>query len=310
MRSFLQDSGDNGDVLVNLESIGSARLDTCGRVRWSLDEGNHHSIEMDDDGNFWIPALNYWDDTEAVADAGDYPGLEAPLINNRILKVSAEGKVLRDIPMLDVFYANDLHRYLARADLRAGDVLHINDVEPLDDRIAEEYPLFEAGDLLVSVRNASVVLVLDPETELVKWHTSHPFVHQHDPDFLGNGWIGVFDNAEDLAEGSMLGGSRIVAVQPHTGSMRVLYPTPKSEPLYTGIMGKWQLLENGNMLLTEARTGRVTEVDASGRTVWEWIHHPSEDRVAEVAEGTRYALTPEQVAAWPCGPDEIGGEPA
>lgn len=298
----------DGDILVNMESIGSVRLDACSQVRWILDEGSHHSIAEDDDGSFWIPALDYWEEPEVMARSGEYPGLDAPLINNRILRVSPKGKVVEDISMLDVLYANDLHRYFARSELSTGDVLHVNDVEPLSAQIAEEYPLFEEGDLLVSIRNISVVLVLDPKTKRVKWHASHPFVQQHDPDFIGGGWVGVFDNSTDPAGGKMLGGSQIVALRPHTNSVRVLYPGAHSEPFYTEIMGKWQLLDNGNMLLTEARTGRVIEVDPSGRTVWEWINKPSDDRVAEVAEGTRYALTPEQVAQWPCGPGVAGEE--
>jgi hypothetical protein len=298
---------DNGDVVLNLESIGAARLDACGDVLWTLAERNHHSVDLDDDGSFWIPALDYLDDPVTLAQIGDYPGLEAPLIDNRILKVSAEGEVLEDIAMLEVVYRNGLQRYLARQELHTGDILHINDVEVLTQELAEEYPLFDRGDLLVSLRNTSLVLVFDPETLNVKWHVSDPLVHQHDPDFIGGGWIGVFDNARDQVGGRMLGGSRILAFQPHTDSLRVLFPTTESEHFYTPLLGKWQLLGNGNLLLTEGRAGRVLEVDPSGRSVWEWIQERDDKGlVPEVTEGTRYALTPEQVAGWPCA--QVGGE--
>lgn len=295
---------ENGDVLVDLELVGTARLDACSRVVWTLDQYTHHSIARDDHGDFWIPALDYWDDAATIAEHGEYPGLQPPLINNRLLKVSAGGEVLEDIPMLDVVYENGLERYLAKAGQVSSDVLHVNDVEPLPDSLAPEYPSFEAGDLLVSIRNPSLVLVLDPETRNVKWYASDPFIRQHDPDFVGNGWIGVFDNNRDRTpRGTMLGGSRIVAVEPASDSLEILFPGPQSEPFYSDVMGKWQLLANRNLLLTEAEAGRAVEVAPDGHTVWEWIQEPYDDsRVPEVTEATRYPLSAEQIAAWPCGP--------
>ena len=294
----------NGDVLFNIEAVGSARLDACSRTVWSLERRNHHSVAMDDEGSFWIPVLEYWDDASAVTNLGEYPGLETPLVDNRIVRVSSDGELIEEIPLLDVLYGNGLDRHLAKSGQTNGDIMHLNDVEPLSVQVADSYPLFEAGDLLVSLRNAQLVFVFDPETRVVKWHASDPFIEQHDPDFIGDGWIGLFDNNRDGTErGTMLGGSRIVALQPHTDSVEVLFPTPASEPFYTGLAGKWQLLENGNMLLTESQAGRVVEVAPDGRTVWEWVHQPfDDDSVAEVSEGTRYPVTSEQVEQWPCPP--------
>jgi len=95
--------------------------------------------------------------------------------------------------------------------------------------------------------------------------------------------------------------SRIIAVQPHTDSTAVRFPTEHSEPFYTDTRGKWQKLANGNMLLTEANPGRVVEVDQNGRTVWEWIHEPYDDsEVPFVTKGTRHDLTREEIESWPC----------
>ena len=168
--------------------------------------------------------------------------------------------------------------------------------------MADEYPRFEAGDLVISVRRFHLVFVFDPESLDVKWHASDPFIAQHDPDFIGDGWIGVFDNNTDgTGRGMQLGGTRIVALQPHTDSMEVRFPTLHSEPFYTAGLGKWHLLENGNMLLAETESGRVVEVDSTGRTVWEWIHPPyDEPRVPEIRQAVRHDLSLRDVAVWPC----------
>jgi hypothetical protein len=227
-----------------------------------------------------------------------YPGLESIWLD-RILRVSEGGDVLESIRVLDILYANDLEHLLFQYDRLSGDVLHTNDVEPLDASLAGEYPLFDAGDLLVSLRWLNLVFVFDPETVEVKWHASDPFIWQHDPDFIGDGWIGIFDN--NRVRGEATGeGSRIIGFQPHTDSVDVLFRPTHLDRFYTHERGKWKRLENGNMLLTEATTGRVVEVSPNGRAVWEWIHEPYGTRVPSVTKATRVDLTREEVASWPC----------
>lgn len=300
----------NGDVLINLEYVGMARLNACGEVLWTIREGNHHSIAKSEDGSFWVPAVSREPQSESEGFPDGYPGLEEPVWLDRILNVSADGKILDDFTVLDILYKNDLQRYIPKmlggvmpqsVDV-TDDVTHVNDIEALPSSMADEYPMFAAGDLLMSLRNVQLVIVVDPKSKKVKWHASDPFIHQHDPDFIGGGWIGVFDNNPDLTpRGTMSGGSRIVAFQPHTESVEVRFPTELSAPFYTPIRGKWQFLENGNMLLTEESAGRVVEVGPDGQTVWEWAQEPYESsKVASVTDATRYDLQVSDVASWPC----------
>lgn len=303
----------NGDLLVNIEPVGTVRLDACSRVLWRLPVGSHHSIVRADDGSFWIPGSTH----KSAATSPDYPdglpGLaQDTIVHDLLVNVSEDGEVLETINLLDLLYGNGLERYIVKSRrLGATDIAHLNDIEPLMAEMANDYPLFKEGDLVVSLRNVDLVFVFDPESRRVKWHESDPFLSQHDPDFIGDGWIGVFDNNKDRTKrGTLLGGSRIVAVQPHTGAVEVLFPTERSDVFYTSVMGKWQKLENGNLLLTESVAGRVVEVAPDGRTVWEWVKKPyDEDHVTEVDEATRYDLTRADVATWQCaraGAQKVG----
>ncbi len=294
----------NGDLLLNIEYAGTVRMDACGAVEWTVSAGNHHSIERAADGTFWISGLadGRREGSERYSDG--YPGLDLVFVD-QLLHVSPDGTVLDTLNVLDLLYENDLQRHFIKTGRTRGDVTHLNDVEPLSPEMADEYPLFEAGDLVVSLRNIDLVFVVDPDTREIKWSDSHPFHAQHDPDFTGNGWIGVFDNARDFRGGTMLGGSRIVSLRPHTGAQKVRFPTSQSDRFYTPAGGKWQELDNGNILLVEARAGRVVEVDSAGRTVWEWVKEPEqESKVAEVLGGTRVDLTKEDVRSWTCSDTE------
>jgi hypothetical protein len=306
-----------GDIVVNNEYVGMARVNACGQIRWTLEEGNHHSIHRAEDGSFWVPGVSSEPRGRSERHPDGFPGLQGKKVwVDRILQISEEGKILNDINVLDILYKNDLERYIPKVlgghrptpEKVTKDLTHLNDVETLGSSIANEYPLFEAGDLLVSLRSLSLVFVFDPDTGEVKWQSSEPFIYQHDPDFVGNGKIGVFDNNHDLTNrGNMLGGSRVVFLHPSSDSIEVQFPTSKSDPLYTRIQGKWQQLDNGNMLLAESTAGRVAEVDPSGRTVWEWVHEAYDSKVPSVTKATRHDLTREDVADWPCSSvDSVG----
>ena len=288
-------------MLFNIEYAGLVMMDACGEVKWKIgykDQNyvTHHCLTRNQDGNFWVCGQVRWfaDNPESAGHLEKLPGLELPLYEDRLLEVSSEGEILREINLVQVLYDNDLERYLVKvADSTSKDVVHLNDIEALPDRIAAEYPMFEAGDLVVSMRGINMVLVVDPDSGKVKWHATDPFLKQHDPDFTGGGWITLFDNHMDFTErGTMLGGSRILAMRPHTGEIREAYPVNESTGFYTRLAGKWQELDNGNMLITEARPGRVFEVTSDGRMVWEWIHQRyNEKLIAEVLEAILPGLT-------------------
>jgi hypothetical protein len=296
----------NGDLLLNIEYNGVLRMDACGKIVWRSDFVTHHSIAPNADGNFWISGQRtHRNDAEGRASLEPFKGLQPPVYEGVALLVQPNGKLLEQVSMLGILYANGLQRYLPKiSKRRQGDIMHLNDIEALSPSLAADYPLFEAGDIVVSLKYLHLILVMDPKSGKVKWHDGDTLIEQHDPDFIGNGWIAVFDNNTDFTDrGTILGGSRIIALRPHTGEKKVLYPTAASEPFYTSAGGKWQLLGNGNLLIVEAQAGRVVEAAPDGRTVWDWVHEPYDDRlVAEVLEATRYALTPEQVRAWPCSP--------
>ncbi len=293
---------DSGDLVVNVEFQGLVRMRADGEVVWTLNRRTHHSIDRADDGSFWVSAARMVDDqADALA---RFPGLATPLVEDLLLRVSADGEVLQEISMLEVLFASRYRACVgqpASPAAASGDVLHLNDVESLPAALADEYPLFEVGDLLVSLRDLHMVLVLHPQSGEIRWMEDSLWMRQHDPDFAGDGWITLFDNNPDEFDGALRGGSKIVRIRPHTGEFEAVHPTkPGAASFFTKVGGKQQRLANGNLLLTEAQGGRVLEVDPAGALVWEWVKEPESDGevVAEVMEGTRYAVEPAEVRAW------------
>jgi arylsulfotransferase ASST len=285
----------NGDVVFNFEHEGLVKVDKCSNVLWKLPLATHHSIYEDTDGNLWVPAEKFLREPQKRL-----PLLEPPIHEDYILKVSFDGRILEQTSVLDVFYNSKREAYLFAngtflVKRTAGDILHTNSIKILEKSIAAKFPLFKTGDILVSMRNLNLLIVIDGSSKKIKWSMTGPFIRQHDPAFLDNGRIAVYDNRSDDADGKVFGGSRILSIDPVTKQVDTLY-TEGRESFFTNIAGKQQHLPNGNILISEYDAGRVFEVTGSGELVWSYINRYDSDEVYVVTGGTRYPVTYEKFA--------------
>ena len=280
----------NGDIVFNIEYLGLFRMNSSGKVLWKLKYRTHHSVFRDEDGNFWVPGCKFVNKNSERRH--DFPFMRPVFTEETILKVSPEGKILKEISVLESVVKSEFQHLLWHYDRLTGDVHHLNDIQVLGSDMADSFPLFDPGDLLISSRHLHFVAVLDPDGR-IKWALPGIFTFQHDPDFESDGWITVFDNR------SGLGQSLIRAIKPDDGRINTLYPVSLEQQFYTITGGKHQKLKNGNRLITEATAGRVFEITPRGETVWEWINTPySEKLVPEVLEGTRYDLDKKTIENW------------
>ena len=283
----------DGDVIFTFQYGGLVRMDRCGRVEWKLPRKTHHVFVADASGNLWVPSRNQRD--KAMA---EYPKIPAPFQEETVLKVSPDGVVLREISILGAIYGSRYEGLLfanSAHDTRlqvppSGDFMHLNDVEVLSPELAPAFPLFEAGDLLVSLRNLNLLMVIDPGNLRVKWTQTGPFLRQHDPDFQGSGQIVVFDNRRDDSGKASFGGSRIVAIHPETERITTLYGARAGENFYTETKGEQQQLPNGNLLISESEKGHAFEVDPEGTIVWSYVNRWVDGSVGQISQATRYPL--------------------
>jgi hypothetical protein len=294
----------NGDVVFNFSHYGMVKVDRCSSVVWKLPHPTHHSIYQDEDGNLWAPGRQ-----RILEPSERLPKILAPLWEDLVVKVSDTGEILQQFSILDVIYRSD-EEGLLFPNGRSGptheqnypddNITHLNDVEIYEMSNAGDGHVFEHGDIMVSLRNLNLILVIDPDTETIKWSRTGPYLRQHDPDFLPDGSILVFDNRMDNADGAVFGGSRILAIDPATQDVSVRYEGNGDDLFYTDIMGKHQRLPGGNVLITESQAGRAFEVAQNGEIVWAYVNRWDEDEVAWISEATRYPAEYADFAEEPC----------
>lgn len=300
----------DGGAVFNFDHIGLVRLDRCGDLIWFVDRPTHHSIELNEDGSFWVPSAQ---GVEVLSN--DFPPLYRPEYSeDTLLHISADGDIIEEISLLEVFFkSNELGLLTLTGGIQPGrlmeafrpdykkEVFHLNDVEALPSDYAPEYPMFEAGDLLVSIRNRNLIFVMDPTSRKIKWWHIGPWIRQHDPDWSANGLITLFDNNRDGTDsGKVLGGSRILTIDPATKNTSVLYGDSEDEFFYSERRGKHQFLANDNLLVVEAEAGRVFEVDKNKNKVWEYVNHYSNEFNARITGARIYSQDYFTVDNWSC----------
>jgi hypothetical protein len=307
----------NGDVVLSFGLGGAARIDRCSRVLWALPAETHHALDHLPNGDTLVLALR----RSAAADArhpGLAPGPEGYLWEDTVLRVRPDGSVAEERSVLDVLYESGWQAVLfvgyaaAISGIRDDDPLHLNDVEVLDAGMAGAFPLFAAGDVMLSLRNVNTLLVVDGRTWRVKWSMTGPFLMQHDPDFLPNGNILVFDN-RITGKTPRFGHSRVLEIDPATRGVVWSYQGEDGEPFYTDQAGGQQLLPNGDVLVMDSTGGRVFEVargPAGDRIVWEYVNLQGDGLVGLIS-GAQH-VDPERLTflGASCGRAMPPGEPS
>lgn len=258
----------DGSVIFGFDHGKSLRrFDVCGQEQWTRTGGFHHAVTYAPDTD------SVWVLRAGPAEKPDMP-IDKHFRDNIVEIAASDGRTLREFhlhgimaanPDIDVLGIRQIDDHMRDEPRWAHDPHHMNDVDPLPPALADRFPGFEPGDVVLSLRSINLVMVVDPDSLDVRWYRFGIGRRQHDPDWLPDGRLMVFDNNMNR------GPSRIVAVDPHTYDVEVLVDGAAYD-FHTGIRGKHQRLPDGTVAITSAMQGRVFEVAPDGSVAFELVN--------------------------------------
>ena len=249
----------NGDILVVVKDDGVAKLDKDSNLIWYYPARVHHDLWVHANGEIYI----------IVSEAKRIPEIHPTLdtLFDKIVILSPDGKRKDEFSLLALL-ENSPYRYLLPSlggtkidpKFKELDVLHTNHVEVFDGSRTAHSPLFERGNILLSIKHINSIAVIDGDSRKIAWLWGPTNIAmQHHPTLLANGNILLFDNG--------IRQSRILEL--HPASYRVAWSYQRKD-FYSDWGGSNQRLGNGNTLVTDTASGRAFEVTPSGRVVWEF----------------------------------------
>lgn len=264
----------DGRLLVFYYQAGMAMINKNSEVLWSRLNYAHHKMDVRGETLYvvhWKPRVLKWE------------GRKWMVMDGVISAYSMEGKQKWSISLFDALNRSEYYGLLRFIDPSHWDLFHTNDIDLL--KIEKKSNVFKGADALISSRKLNSVMALDFDARSITWALTGMTDLQHDPDFLKNGNLLIFDN------GNIRSQSRVLEVKPAT--KEILWKYDKSG-FFTRCCGGQQRLDDGNTLIIESQAGRAFEVTPHGEIVWEWINSETgygrPDKIASVGMMERYPV--------------------
>jgi hypothetical protein len=276
----------NGDLLAVLHGQGDTpygyglvKMNRQSQVLWSYAANAHHAVDIGDDGTIYALTHEF-----AYKPPEGLGFLGSPVLVDYLVRLSPEGRELDKIPLIEALRDSPYAALLEMRERGAPhewDVSHANAVEVLSRERAPQFRRFKAGQVLISLRELDTLAVLDIASRSMVWAARGPWRGQHDPHFLDNGRLLVFDNR------GAVGKSRVLEYDPQTQACPWLYAGDEQFQFSTPTEGRCQRLPNGNTLMLASARGLIVEATGDQEVVWSTFCH------SEVPFARRYA--PNQV---------------
>jgi arylsulfotransferase ASST len=266
----------NGDLLAIFDGYGLVKLDRDSKILWHYDGRAHHDLFVTDGGEIYVltrednllPEVNPSEPvTEDFIVVLGPDGVERRKVSvYQAVKRSAFASILKDMPS-------------------KGDLFHTNTIELVDARARKKLPTVEPGTVLVSIHRLATVGIVDLDTGVLVWMLRGSWLFQHQPTFLDDGNLLIFDNLGTPDRSSVL------EVDPWTGQVVWKYQADRPNEFFSFSCGAAARLPNGNTLVSESDSGRAFELTPEKEIVWEYLNPqragPNRELIATLFEVVR-----------------------
>ncbi len=260
----------NGDLLVSYVGEGDTpwgygmlKMDKDSHVIWRYDDNTHHEFYIDKEfGNIYT-LVHHW----RVNPIMGMKDLWYPLLEDFVAILSPDGHELRKFSILESFRGTPYESQLKPWDIKNWDITHGNSVTKLEPEMAAAFPTLRPEDIVVSLRNISLIAVIDPITlKVVKTFTG-PWKGQHSAKLDPDGTIVFMNNIAGWKDNS-INFSSVFKLDPITSEVIWSHGSDDKDLIYNYYYGRVQVLPNANILVTSPNDHRAFEVTPTHKIVW------------------------------------------
>lgn len=254
---------ENGSLITKDYSSGNLiEIDMCSNVR--ILNSNiflHHSTEIDHEKNLWVP-IRYFPIKKISRKLGTIN-----FQDDGISKINLNGKLLYEKSIIEILFENKLDS-LIYGGPTSDDPIHLNDIQPA----LKDTKYWKKGDLFLSLRNQSMIILYRPSTNKIIWYKQGPWKHQHDVDIVDESKISIFDN--NISLDFFNGGNNNYAIYDFEKN-EVTYPYSKSFIEYnisTKSGGLSDTVNSNEIFVEESNNGRLMIINKNGDIIWYYLN--------------------------------------
>ena len=266
---------DGGLLFKNFSPL--YKIDSCSNLIFQISENKfHHSLEIDSEGDIFVPSQLYPQSlTKRMVGrkTGSERGYENGFNDDAITKLSPNGEILFTKSVSEIFIENGLEYLLFSVGDRSFDIdpIHLNDIQPVND----DGDFWKKGDVFLSLRHQSMVLLYRPSTNQIIWKGTGPFFHQHDVNILDDHRISIFNNnSKNFVDGGVVDGHAEVIIYDFRTNEYSSYLKDSlvKNDVRTLKEGRSQILPSGDLLIEESDYSRILYFKADGSLRWSYVN--------------------------------------
>ncbi len=281
---------DKSLVFATDESKNLYRIDKDSKIMWkNSDFIFHHSVNPDHEGNIWV----------CTREQIEFKKLKSGYWDNSIVKIDKNtGKVLFNKSITEIFLENNLlyfiHGMNNSIKPKGTDPQHLNDIEA----VFEDGPYWKKGDVFLSLRNRSLIVLYRPSTNKIIRTILGPFYSQHDVDIISDSTISIFNNnisrvpksnysktavenkTIDLKELTLNHFAEVVIYNFKDSTFKSLYSDQFiKEKIFTITQGVHRILANGDVFVESQNNGKIFIFNEEDFILKDYINQPKDNLV-------------------------------
>ena len=204
-------------------------------------------------------------------------------IDDGIMKVSGDGKILFKKSIMQILIDNNLQKLIFPGE-PSYDPIHLNDIQP----VMFDGPNFKKGDIFLSLRSSSIIVLYRPSNNKVLWYKKNPWVNQHDVDILNAEQISIFNNKskvmfnnnQNIYDKKMKKNNNILIYDFKKNVVLNKYETLfEKYDIRTPTQGLAEIIEDGSLFVEESDYGRLLKFDSNGKLALEYINRGSNGKL-------------------------------
>ena len=259
-----------GDLMFKDHYAPLIRMNPCGDLVWRQEAREfHHSLEPGPDGTYWAP-------TRIPIDA--FGGMGGKIWNMGLARFDAAGRLLYERSIGDLLIEKGYEYLVVDESAFDKNPMHLNDVQP----VLSDGPWWKRGDVLLSLRNLSAIMLFRPATDEIVWIRRGPWRGQHDVDIVDENTIAIFNNDSiDTGDGvKVRGANKITFYDLRSGETSGPFDAALArQQVRTTYGGLFTLLPGGRLMVEETTEGRLLVLDAAGEVLAEAVNRARDGRI-------------------------------
>tara|TARA_Y100000590_G_scaffold41975_1_gene44734 strand:+ start:238 stop:1599 length:1362 start_codon:yes stop_codon:yes gene_type:complete len=259
---------DKGELIFQSNSP-LVKIDFNSNIIWVNDEHNyHHSTNLDDEENIYVPShLRPY--SKLVS---DYVGLnnateEHNFLDDAISILDKNGKTIFSKSVTEILIEQGYSHRIFAQQYYKPDPIHLNDIQP----VLKDTKYFKEGDLFLSLRNLSMVILYRPSTNKIIKIIEGEFSHQHDVDIIDESRISIYNNNVFLnyLDETKVTNNEIVIYDFETNNFSKKFEKTFIENKINGDgHGLIDFLEDDSAIVEDRNNGRIFYLNSQGEVIW------------------------------------------